>query len=68
MKCYKCGCMPVESGKAFYPIDSKGTHGRSWACESCMTGEQSLKIPQDVKEMIDMIQQNDEIGGEDDAG
>jgi hypothetical protein len=44
--------MPVESGRTFYPVDPKGTEGRRWVCQICMSPEEKDKIPTDVYETV----------------
>lgn len=55
MQCYKCGCKPVESKKAFFPIDPKGKN-RRWSCDECMTDEEVSQIPADVNEIVSALQ------------
>lgn len=55
MKCFKCNCSPQDKpGEPFYPIDPKG-HGRRWSCESCMTNEEKNSVPQDVKDIAEVL-------------
>jgi predicted P-loop ATPase len=56
MECARCHCKPIESDKAFFPIDPKGTDNRRWVCADCITKSEYSKIDNTVKNIVNVIE------------
>lgn len=59
MKCCRCG-KSFNECKAMHPIDAPGTKDRRWVCIDCETEEEAKKVDADVKELENIILEDNE--------